>query len=60
VATSKRCTVMKKHPMRKVENWYREKETGVIYRLVPPDPPAEGSLEEVDIEDLKRSDHPIQ
>ena len=53
-------TVMTKHPMTGVENWYRDKESGEIYRLVPPDPPAQGSWEKVDIEDLKHSDHPVQ
>ena len=51
---------MDKHPMRSVENWYREKETGDIYRLVPPDFPARGAWEKVDIEDLRRSEHPVQ
>ena len=53
-------SVMKRHPMRSAETWYREKETGDIYCLNPPDFPACGSWEQVDIEDLKRSDYPVQ
>ncbi len=47
--------VMKTHAMRRVVNWYRDKESGDIYSLVPPDFPARGSWEKIDIEDLKRS-----
>lgn len=32
--------------------WYREKETGVIYSLGIPDPPARGRWMPVDIEDF--------
>ena len=40
------------------ENWYRDKESGEIYSLMPPESPDRGSWERVEIEDLKRSDHP--
>jgi hypothetical protein len=52
--------VINRHPMRSVENWYRDKDTGEIYSLVPPDFPARGQWARVDIEELKRSDHPVQ
>jgi hypothetical protein len=34
------------------EKWYRDKETGVVYSLIPPDPPATGMWARVDIEDF--------
>jgi hypothetical protein len=37
------------------EVWYRDKETGVVYTLIPPDPPAEGLWAPVDVEDFKQS-----
>jgi len=46
--------------MTSIENWYRDKETGEIYSLVPPDFPDRGWWDRVDIEDLKRSDLPVQ
>ena len=52
--------VMKKHPMVHVINWYRDKESGEIYSLVPPDFPARGRWEKVDIDGLNRSDYPVQ
>jgi len=52
--------VMKRHPMLSTENWYRAKETGEVFCLVPPDFPARGSWLKVDLEDLKRSDYPLQ
>ena len=48
--------VIKKHPMVRVVNWYRDKGSGEIYSLKPPDFPARGIWEKVDVEDLKRSD----
>lgn len=38
--------------VRRTENWYRDKETGEIYSLIPPEPPARGAWEPVDIEDF--------
>ena len=40
--------------------WYREKETGEIYSLTPPDPPARGWWDRVDIEELKEPGESIQ
>jgi len=48
--------VMKKHPMIMIINWYRDKETGEIYSLIPPDFPARGIWEKINIDDLKQSD----
>ena len=33
------------------ESWYRDKETGEIYRMCPPEPPARGAWEPVDLDD---------
>ena len=52
--------VMGSDRMRRFEKWYRDKETGVIYSLAEPNPPAQGAWEQVDIEELKRTVHPIQ
>jgi hypothetical protein len=41
--------VMKTHPMIRVVKWYRDKESGEIYSLVPPDFPACGNWEKVDL-----------
>jgi hypothetical protein len=43
--------VMKPHPYAPRRNWYREKETGVIYSLDPPDERG-GWWAEVDLTDL--------
>lgn len=53
-------SVMEKRTKLRPENWYRDKGSGEIYSLVAPDFPARGSWLEVDIEDLKRTEHPIQ
>jgi hypothetical protein len=42
------------------ENWYREKETGIIFSLITPDPPAPGAWERIKIEDLKPGEGPSQ
>jgi hypothetical protein len=52
--------VMLKSKMHRTENWYRDKQTSVVFSLVTPDPPAGGSWEPVDIEELKRTGHPTQ
>jgi len=55
--------VLKKHPMVRTVNWYRDKESGEIYYLVPPDPGDErsrGCWDRVDMEELMRSDHMVQ
>jgi hypothetical protein len=52
--------VMVTREVRITENWYRDKETGEIYSLVPPDPPARGSWQRIDPEELKRSNHSVQ
>jgi len=46
--------VMKKREVPRTENWYRDKETGDIYSLIPPEPPARGGWERVDQEFEKR------
>jgi hypothetical protein len=35
------------------EQWFREKETGVIYSLMSPEPPTRGGWERINTEDLK-------
>ena len=52
--------VMQKHPLTPVENWYRDRVTGEVYSLVPPDFPAAGSWERVDISDVKQTHLSIQ
>lgn len=52
--------VMRSKPVRQTENWYRDTETGIIYSLVPPEPPACGSWEQVPAEDLETSDYRTQ
>ena len=47
---------MKKHPIITIINWYTDKETGEIYSLIPPDFPARGIWEKINIDDLKQSD----
>jgi hypothetical protein len=42
--------VIRRWEVRVDEEWYREKETGAIYSLVAPDPPANGWWERVDID----------
>ncbi len=42
------------------ETWYREKETGEIYSLITPNPPARGGWEYVDIEGLRPSGQTAQ
>jgi hypothetical protein len=49
--------VMNKREVPRTENWYRDKETGDIYSLIPPEPPARGGWERVDVEELKRTGH---
>lgn len=52
--------VMKTREVPRTENWFRDKETGDIYSLIPPEPPARGSWERVDTEELKRSGYSVQ
>lgn len=42
------------------EYWYRDKETGEIYRMSPPDPPARGVWEPVDLDDYISAESSIQ
>jgi len=56
----KEVPVMKKREVPRTENWYRDKETRDIYSLIPPEPPARGSWERVDIEELRRTGHLVQ
>ncbi len=42
------------------EFWYRDKETGVIYKMSPPNPPARGLWERVDLDDYIAPDSSIQ
>ena len=42
------------------ERWYREKETGEIYSLTPPEAPSQGAWERIDIEELKEPGQSIQ
>jgi hypothetical protein len=46
------------HPtqLRHEEFWYRDKETGEIYRMSPPEPPSTGVWEPVDLENYIPSD----
>jgi hypothetical protein len=43
-----------------VERWYRDKETGEIYSLIPPEAPSRGAWERVELKDLERSDYSTQ
>ena len=52
--------VMKIREVPRTENWFRDKETGDIFSLIPPEPPARGGWERVDIEELPRTGNPIQ
>jgi len=40
--------------------WYRDKQTGEIYSLTPPNPPSRGWWDRVDIEELKEPGESIQ
>ncbi len=42
------------------ERWYRDKETGEIYSLIPPEAPSQGCWERVELKDLERSDYSTQ
>jgi hypothetical protein len=42
------------------EYWYRDKETGEIYRMSPPYPPVRGLWEPVDLDDYIAPDSSIQ
>jgi len=42
------------------EQWFREKETDVIYSLITPEPPARGGWQRIDIEDLETGNEPPQ
>ena len=42
------------------QQWYRDKETGEIYRLVPPEEKNRGSWHQVDLQDLIEPGEPIQ
>ena len=52
--------VLKIREVPRTENWYRDKETGDIYSLIPPEPPARGSWERVDIAELKQSGQSVK
>lgn len=43
-----------------IESWYRDKESGEIYRLKPPEFPAKGAWEPVDITDYLAPDSSVQ
>jgi hypothetical protein len=42
------------------ESWYRDKETGEIYHLSPPEPPATGAWEPVDLDDHLNPNSSVQ
>ena len=42
------------------DGWYRDKETGEIYRLISPNPPSHGAWEPVDLDDYIRPESAIQ
>jgi hypothetical protein len=42
------------------EWWFRDKETGEIYRLVSPNPPAQGAWEPVDLDDYLPPNSSVQ
>jgi hypothetical protein len=44
--------VMDPHPYCRTEEWYREKETGEIYSLVPPEEKSRGRWTKVEREEL--------
>jgi hypothetical protein len=48
--------VMKPHPWVPREEWYRDKGTGEVYSLVPPEEKDRGQWRRVDPEDLIGSD----
>lgn len=52
--------VMKPHPWVPDEEWYRDKETGEIYSLVPPEEKNRGRWREVDPEDLTEPGRKVQ
>jgi hypothetical protein len=54
--------VMKPSRLSPLETWYRDRKTGEIYRLYPPDPdsPDRGWWDRVDIEELKEPGPYIQ
>ncbi len=52
--------VMRTREVPRTENWYRDKETGDIYSVIPPEAPSRGAWERVDVEELKRSDYADQ
>jgi hypothetical protein len=52
--------VMKTSEIPQTENWYRDKETGDIYSLVPPEAPSAGRWARVDIDEVRRSDDAVQ
>ncbi len=55
-----RIPVMKPHRFQPSEEWYREKETGEIYSLVPPEVKSRGQWIKVDYEDLVGPDDKVQ
>lgn len=52
--------VMKPHPFVPREEWYREKETGEIYSLVPPEEKSRGQWLQVDPGDLVKPGQTVQ
>jgi len=55
-----RMPVMKPHRFLRNEEWYREKETGEIYSLVPPEEKSRGQWIRVDPEDLVEPGETLQ
>jgi hypothetical protein len=52
--------VMRVREVPQTESWYRDKETGDIFSLVPPEPPARGAWERIDMEEVRRTPHRTQ
>ena len=49
--------VIRRRGVPRTESWFRDKEHGEIYSLIPPEPPARGSWERVDLQTLKETSH---
>jgi len=52
--------VMKPHPWSPREEWYRDKQTGEIYSLYPPEEKNRGHWIKIDPEDLARPGETVQ
>ena len=55
-----KIAVMKPHPFVSTEEWYRDKETGEIYSLVPPEDKMRGHWEKVNLESLIEPNEKLQ